>query len=309
MSEKVVVVTGGTGQLGRQCVKAFEGAKWKTIGTGFSRANPPAILKVDLGNAGEVAGLLEEVKPKVVVHCAAERFPDKCDADPEGVKRLNIQASNSLAQECANRDIILIYISTDYVFDGKPGAAPYEADAATNPANFYGETKLAGEQAVLSAWRKSVVFRIPVLYGEVEESKESAVNVLLDMVLNKAGKERVEMDHWSIRYPTNTSDVARVLKDVAERYTAADDIDSLPKVLQFSSEDRMTKYEICQRLSEIAGLSINHIVGNDKEDPSVAVMRPYDCHLSTKALKELNISVDTIPFGVWWQRHLRAFKH
>lgn len=62
MSEKVVVVTGGTGQLGRQCVKAFEGAKWKTIGTGYSRANPPAILKVDLGNAGEVAGLLEEVK-------------------------------------------------------------------------------------------------------------------------------------------------------------------------------------------------------------------------------------------------------
>jgi len=309
MPEKTVVVTGATGQLGRQCVKAFEGAGWNTVGTGFSRANPPAILKVDLGNVGEVIRLLEEVKPKVVVHCAAERFPDKCDADPEGVERLNVQASNGLAQECANRDVILIYISTDYVFDGKPGAAPYETDAPTSPPNFYGETKLAGEQAVLSAWKKSVVLRVPVLYGEVEENKESAVNVLLDTVWNKAGKDRVEMDHWSIRYPTNTSDVARVLKDVAERYTSTADIGSLPRVLQFSSEDRMTKYEICQKLSGVTGLSIDHIVGNDKNDPNAAVVRPYDCHLSTKVLKDLGISVDTVPFDVWWQRHLHAFKH
>ena len=61
---------------------------------------------------------------------------------------------------------------------------------------------MAGEQAVLSAWKKSVVLRVPVLYGEVEENKESAVNVLLDTVWNKAGNDRVEMDHWSIRYPT-----------------------------------------------------------------------------------------------------------
>lgn len=138
----------------------------------------------------------------MVVHCAAERFPDKCEADPEGVKRLNVEASRKLVSECNDRDTLLIYISTDYVFDGRPGAAPYEADSPVNPPNFYGETKQAGEQAVLGAGKQSVVFRVPVLYGEVEQNKESAINVLLDAVWNKAGKETIEMDHWSIRYPT-----------------------------------------------------------------------------------------------------------
>lgn len=231
---------------------------------------------------------------------AAERFPDKCDKDPEGTKALNVAASSDLAAACAAHNALLIYVSTDYVFPGKPGEAPYAATASTSPPNFYGETKLGGEQAVLSApGTKSVVLRVPVLYGEVETPSESAVNTLLDAVWNKAGKERVEMDHWSIRYPTNTSDVARVLKDVAEKYSAGD-FEKLPRVLQFSSEDRMTKYEICQTLAELAGLPLDHMVGNDKVDPNAAVQRPYDCHLDTKELKDLGIDVSTVPFKDWW---------
>ncbi|KAH0615056.1 uncharacterized protein H6S33_000692 [Morchella sextelata] len=307
-TEKTVVITGATGQLGRQCVKAFEADGWNVVGTGFSRAKPPTIRKVDLGNAEEVVELLNDVKPKVVVHCAAERFPDKCLADPEGVKRLNVQASSSLAQECHSRNTLLIYISTDYVFDGKQGAAPYEADAPVNPPNFYGETKHAGEQAVLANGKDlAVVMRVPVLYGEVEKNAESAVNVLLDAVWNKEGKEKIEMDHWSIRYPTNTSDVARVLKDVANKYTTEDPA-SLPRILQFSSEDRMTKYEICQLLAEINGLPLEHMVGNDSNDPNASVVRPYDCHLSTKALKDIGIPVHTVSFADWWKRELRAFR-
>lgn len=109
-----------------------------------------------------------------------------------------------LAKESYARGIFLIYISTDYVFDGKPGAAPYEAHTSPNPPNFYGETKLVGEQAVLEAspCGGAVVLRVPVLYGEVEENKESAVNVLLDTVWNVGKKHKIEMDHWSVRYPT-----------------------------------------------------------------------------------------------------------
>lgn len=91
--------------------------------------------------------------------------------------------------------------------------------------------------------------RVPVLYGVTEggiqagKNKESAVNVLLDLVWNKEGKESVEMDHWSIRYPTNTEDVGRVIKDVVEKYTKASEEEkkTLPRLLQFSAEERMTK--------------------------------------------------------------------
>lgn len=300
-----VVITGATGLLGRQVLKAFQDDGWNVVGTGFSRAKPPTIRKLDLGNSNEVTSLLDEVKPSVVIHCAAERSPDKCDQDPEGTKRLNVSATASLASACKARNALLIYISTDYVFPGTEGEAPYDADASPKPPNFYGETKRDGEIPVRFAG--GIIFRVPVLYGEAEEPKESAVNTLMDAVWNKAEKEVVEMDHWSIRYPTNTEDVARVLKDVVYKYTT-EDIENLPKVLQFSSEDRMTKYEICQTLADIAGLPLEHMKANDTVDPNATVKRPYDCHLSTKSLKDIGIDVHTVNFRDWWQRYMRAYK-
>jgi hypothetical protein len=148
---------------------------------------------------------------------AANRFPDKCDSDPEGTRALNIAASASLAKICAAKSIFLIYISTDYVFPGTEGDAPYEADSTPKPPNLYGETKYEGEKAVLREYESAgkpgwgVVLRVPVLYGEAESPSESAVNVLMDAVWKAQDRNAgIKMDHWAIRYPTNTEDVGRV---------------------------------------------------------------------------------------------------
>ncbi|KAL2130566.1 hypothetical protein VTI74DRAFT_6234 [Chaetomium olivicolor] len=317
MSGETVLVTGATGLLGRQVVKAFAFHDWAVKGTGFSRADGTKILKVDLSKAAEIEKVIEDVKPQVVVHCAANRSPDLVDADPEGTRALNIEASRALARACAKHSIHLVYISTDYVFPGRPGEAPYEADAATGPTNLYGVTKLEGEEAVLGEFKSAgkegwgVVLRVPVLYGEVEGGKnaESAVNVLMDAV-KKAQKEKVVMDHWALRYPTNTEDVARVCYDVAVKYLQSGSKAELPRILQFSSEDKYTKYEICQLFGEIMGLPTDRIEANTEgNDPKASVQRPYDCHLSTKALKELGIDVSTQDFVGWWRRECRAFRH
>ncbi|EGX52628.1 hypothetical protein AOL_s00007g411 [Orbilia oligospora ATCC 24927] len=298
MAKKKVLVTGATGLLGRQVVRAFDEAGWDVIGTGFSRANPPRILKLDITNQEDVEKVLDDVKPAIIIHCAAEKSPDRCASDPDGTKALNVAASQLLAEQTAARNIVLVYISTDYVFDGTPGGAPYETDAETSPPNFYGETKRDGEIAVIKASDRAVVLRVPLLFGSGDNS-ESAVNVLIDTIWNKSGKEKVDMDHWAIRYPTNTEDVARVLKDIAEKYTSEDPT-KLPRILQFSSEDRCTKYEICERLAQALGLPMPHIVANSTVDPNPSVKRPYDCHLSTKALKDLGINVTTMDFEAWW---------
>lgn len=122
-----------------------------------------------------------------------------------------------LAKLCATRNIFLIYISTDYVFPGKPGDAPYEADATPAPTNFYGQTKLDGEHAMLDEYKNAgktglgVALRVPVLYGDAEMPTESAVNVLMDVVWTaQEPGAKVKMDHWALRYPTNTEDVGRV---------------------------------------------------------------------------------------------------
>lgn len=151
------------------------------------------------------------------------------------------------------------------MFPGLPGAAPYSASSPTSPPNFYGESKLAGEKAVLE--NGGVVLRVPVLYGETERNKESAVNVLLDTVMNVDGKERVEMDDWSVRYPTNTEDVSRVVRDVVGKYLVEGGREGgLPGVLQFSAEERMTKYGICKMLAEIMGVGLEHVVPNANND-------------------------------------------
>lgn len=116
-------------------------------------------------------------------------------SNPAATQALNIAATSHLAAVCNARKIFLLYISTDYVFSGVEGEAPYEVDSQTAPPNFYGETKLKGEEAVreeIERGLRGVVLRVPVLYGETESgNKESAVNVLLDLVWNKEGKEKV----------------------------------------------------------------------------------------------------------------------
>ncbi|PGH00715.1 dTDP-4-dehydrorhamnose reductase [Helicocarpus griseus UAMH5409] len=308
---KTALITGATGLLGREVLKTFErdSANWKAVGQGFSRVgkteSDSEIVKADLLNE-DVLGLLERTKPQVVVHCAANRFPDKCDSDPTAARQINVAATTSLARATSSRSILLIYISTDYVFPGRPGGAPYEALAKTEPPNIYGETKRDGEIAVLDETHKSglgVVLRVPVLYGLVKENSESAVNVLVDAVWKAQDVNAgIKMDDWALRYPTNTADVGRVCHDIAEKYLGEgqEGVKALPRILQFSSEDRMTKYEICQKLAEILGVGLPGMIRVSEGPKPGEVQRPYDTHLSTKELQRIGIGVYTQSFVAWW---------
>ncbi|KAI9723010.1 MAG: hypothetical protein M1812_001459 [Candelaria pacifica] len=332
---KTALVTGATGLLGRQVVKAFDRGGWKVVGTGFTRAKPPSTLKVDLGSQEEIEKVLDDATGYYPLYVcfvydlvssfktanltpnyagAANRFPDKCDADPAAAKALNTAASQTLAHATSTRSILLIYISTDYVFPGKPGEAPYEADSHTEPPNIYGQTKLDGEKAILAESEASglgVVLRVPVLYGEAEENKESAINVLMDAVQKVQEKDaQVKMDDWAARFPTNTEDVARVCYDIAVKYSDTEPGErmALPKILQFSSEDRMTKYGICEIFAEIMGVPLDGMMANKEGNVEGGVQRPFDTHLSNKALRELGISVKTQSFVGWWRREVGAYR-
>lgn len=212
-----------------------------------------------------------------------------------------------LAHATSCRNILLIYISTDYVFPGKQGEAPYESDTSSNPPNLYGQTKLDGEEATLEENKESqlgIVLRVPVLYGSVDSPSESAINILLDKVWKAQEKAaKIEMDDWAQRYPTNTEDVGRVCSDIATKYMKASHGEraKLPKIMQFSSEDRYTKYEICQLMAEILGLPLDGLVAvKEGNTPGVGVQRPYDTHLSTKTLQDLGIPIWTQDFKGWW---------
>ncbi|CAN9277569.1 unnamed protein product [Alternaria alternata] len=317
---QTALITGASGLLGRQVQREFFLDGWKSIGTGLSRITSPDVVKLDILNQDEILRVLDEVSPQVVVHCAANRFPDSCTKDPEAARKLNVDASRILAEATASRGIFLIYISTDYVFAGKPGEAPYKPDSAPSPPNAYGHSKLEGEQAVLDvasrtgANNKVVVLRVPVLYGSCDEPKDSAVNVLMSQLWNaqqiEQGQPKTQVDDYALRYPTNTQDVGRVCRDIAKLYLdPATTSCELPSVLQFSSEDRMTKWQICQTFADIMGLPLDNMEPfKPDEEPKDGTVRPYDCHLDTSALRDLGIDISTVGFRTWWRREVGAFR-
>jgi len=292
--------------LGAAVYKAFTRAGYQVKGLAHSR--PTSELEaIDLIDVSQVENLISTFAPHWVLHCAAERRPDVAQKRPEATHELNAAVPQLLAKLSGSErhPFTLIYISTDYVFDGT--SPPYRVTDKPNPLQFYGQTKLAGEEAVLSVQSNlgaRVVLRVPVLYGPVRVPSDSAINILLDVVRDQSGKQ-YNMDHLATRYPTNVLDVADFLVRLAEKYRPGG---TIPPILHYSAPEPYTKYEICLVLAELLGLPHGHITP-DTNEPAGAVTRPKDCHLSVDVIEKqepegLGMDVGSRDFRGWWSAEL-----
>merc|ERR1719336_2110856 len=135
-----VLVTGATGLLGRRVLEELEldEASYALRGLCFSRRRGN-VVPCDLGAEGEIAAQVEDFMPNIAIHLAAERRPDMVEARPEQARRLNLTATLALAKACHRHGVWLVYVSTDYVFDGT--RPPYAVESAPNPLNEYGRQK------------------------------------------------------------------------------------------------------------------------------------------------------------------------
>ncbi|GAA6013045.1 hypothetical protein JCM11491_000951 [Sporobolomyces phaffii] len=289
-----VLVTGASGFLGRAVHAELVARNIQVTGLAFSRETD-SLVKLDLNDFAATKHCLEERRPDVVVHCAAERKPDVCENSPDAAKNLNVHATENLAELSSSLDFMLLYISTDYVFPGDAPVGGYDVDDPPAPTNFYGKTKYQGEIAILDARRqrgaRATVLRVPVLYGLASSNSESAINCLYDAVVAAADRKKVvRMDDWASRYPTNTFDVARVIVELAELSLER----TLPSIVHFSAQQRLTKYEIAKIFalahSPPLDLDEHEWFLRDGEGPRPGdTIRPRDCHLSNRALEGLGI--------------------
>ncbi|KAI0077373.1 NAD-P-binding protein [Panus rudis PR-1116 ss-1] len=302
MPEKLrVIVTGASGVLGAAVYDAFKKAGHETLGLANSRATGE-LQKVDLRNQSDTESVFTKFKPDWVIHCAAERRPDVAEKDPAAAQELNVAVPSTLARLAKSLKYTLVYISTDYVFDGT--SPPYTPQSSTNPVNLYGRTKRDGELAVLEVTdATSIVLRVPVLYGPAPKNSDSAVNILLDVVSDQSGKQ-YKMDHYATRYPTNVIDIA----DFLVRLTQLPTKRAIPPILHYSAEEPFTKYEMCLIFAKILGLPHGHIIP-DAEPPKgdAATTRPRDCHLYTRETEDLMEGYGGLgwtPFEEWWTDYL-----
>ncbi|KAG8744711.1 hypothetical protein FRC10_009625 [Ceratobasidium sp. 414] len=292
---------GASGVLGSAIYKAFQAAsdRFQVKGTAHTRPSG-GIEAIDLCNKDAVSSLIQKFKPNWVIHCAAERRPDVAAKDPQAARELNAVVPATFAQLSVEHGFTLIYISTDYVFDGT--SPPYAVDAKPNPLNLYGETKLAGETAILSGYDgkpgQRVALRVPVLYGPAPNNSDSAINILVDIVNDQSGKTYT-MDHYATRYPTNVLDIADFLVRLAALNKA------LPPILHYSGLEPYTKYEICLVFAKILGVPHTHIKPDaEAPPPSQAASRPKDCQLSLDILETMGVEIGGRDFVTWWQEYL-----
>lgn len=271
------IVTGASGLLGRAIRNAFEiDPDWEITGLAKSRVRD-GLTCHDLLDAEATRMLVERERPEVVIHSAAERRPDLCEGQPENTRALNVTATSTLCEAVREVGGWTLFISTDYVFDGMN--PPYRPGDATHPLNAYGESKLAGEEAVFSAHSGNTVLRVPILYGEVEELDESAVTVIARALLDSTPGQ---MDHWAVRWPTLVDDVAAACLGMACRRVAGQ---SCEGVWHFGGDEPMTKYDMALAMGEILGLDASHLTPDDQ--PPAGAPRPRDCSFDCSAFDAL----------------------
>ncbi len=218
-----VFVTGVNGQLGFDIVKELYRRGHTSIASDIKETyaglnTPQAIIaskyvQLDITDRDAVQTIIAELRPDVVIHCAAWTAVDLAeDEDKKAkVKAINVGGTKNIAEACKLVDCKMIYVSTDYVFNGQ-GTQPWEADCKEYaPLSVYGQTKLEGELAVSSLLEKYYIVRIAWVFGV---NGNNFIKTMLN-VGKKYDTLRVVNDQ--IGTPTYTYDLAKLLVDMAER--------------------------------------------------------------------------------------------
>lgn len=199
-----ILVTGVKGQLGFDVVNELTKRNHQAVGVD--------IEEMDITDPVSVNTVIKEVNPEAVIHCAAWTAVDAAEDEDnkDKVRLVNASGTKYIAQVCRELKIKMMYISTDYVFDGQ-GTAPWQPDCKDyNPLNVYGQTKLEGELAVSSLLEKYFIVRIAWVFGK---NGKNFIKTMLN-----AGKthDRLTVVNDQIGTPTYTYDLARLLADMIE---------------------------------------------------------------------------------------------
>ena len=208
-----VLVTGTSGQLGYDMMRELLRRGYKAIGADRSETEAEfEHVILDITNKERVMEVVRELKPDAIVHCAAWTNVDAAEL-PENftaVRAVNVEGTRNLAEACREVDAKMVYVSTDYVFDGT-GSEPWKPDDKNYaPINVYGQSKLDGELEVAKILDKYFIVRIAWVFGK------NGNNFIKTMIRVGETHSTVEVVADQIGTPTYTLDLARLLVDMIE---------------------------------------------------------------------------------------------
>lgn len=281
-----IFVTGVCGQLGYDVVNELKKRGHEAVGSDIldETSADCEYIKLDITDAEVVKKVILSVQPDVIVHCAAWTAVDAAE-DEENIPKvyeINVDGTTNLAKICKDIDAKMIYISTDYVFNGQ-GTEPWKPDCKDYaPLSVYGKTKLEGELAVASILDKYFIVRIAWVFGT------NGKNFIKTMINVGKNHDEVRVVSDQIGTPTYTYDLSRLLVDMAES-------DKYGYYHATNEGGYISWYDFTCEIYRQAGMSTKVIPVTTEEYGLSKAARPFNSRLDKSKLKENGFS----PLPVW----------
>jgi len=254
------MITGSNGQLGTALDRKID----DSVGLDLSDSD----IETDISNK-EAIGKIEEENPDVIIHAAALTDLDGVENNPEDAKQVNIEGTRNIVEAAEKSSAHLIYISTDYVFDGERG--DYSEGDRVNPQSVYSRTKYKGEKAVRGSDIESTIFRTSVVFHEEFDNFFTWAKGKLE-----EGNEVAAITDQTC-CPTYAPNLAEIIVEAAE--------ESIKGTYHAAGGSKVTRYESVQIMKEELGLD-GEVKRSKMEDLPWEAHRPKDSSLSLAKLKE-----------------------
>jgi len=269
---KSLLITGASGLLGDKIVKLAR-RKYAVISTHNLRQLQPDSLRLDITNAEDITSLFKKLEPDVIIHTASETNVDKCETQKNYAQKVNVDGTRNVALACSKTGAKLVYISTDYVFDGEKGN--YNEQDKPNPINYYGITKLEGEKQVTQNCQKYFILRTSVLYGWHPWKQNFATWVINQL---KQDKEiTVVEDHYNT--PTLTDNLAEITLEAIQK--------DLQGLYHASGSERVSRYAFAKQIAKAFNLDPNLIKPIKMSQLTAWIAkRPKDSSLNTQKIQK-----------------------
>lgn len=278
-----VFITGASGQLGQAVVKVF-GSGFDLLATDIhpqSTMTGVRYRRLDITDQAAVNTLIKEEAPDCILHLAAMTDVDGCEKKPDLAKTINVDSTSNLLK-AAESGAFCVFISTDYVFDGRQG--PYRETDMVNPINIYGQTKLDSEKIITASSGDWSIIRTNVVFDYTANSAASFVKWVVDS-LTTGQSIRVVTDQWN--NPTWTVSLARVLKTVIENRTTG--------LLHYGGATWLNRFEFALLIARVFQLDPRLITPITTAELKQPAPRPLIGGLKTKFIQEkLSVSCDPL---------------
>ena len=297
------LVTGVNGQLGHDVMNELHKRGYEGIGSDIANTYNGVVddspvttmpyVSLDITNREAVEKIVDEFKPDAVIHCAAWTAVDMAedDANVETVRKVNFGGTQNMANACKAINCKMLYLSTDYVFDGQ-GTEPWKPDCKSfKPLNVYGQTKLEGELAVANTLDKYFIVRIAWVFGL------NGKNFIKTMINVGKTKDEVRVVNDQIGTPTYTFDLARLLIDMCET-------EKYGYYHATNEGGYISWYDFCVEFYKQYGLTTKVIPVTTEEYGLSKAARPFNSRLDKSKLAEAGFK----PLPTWQDAVSRYLK-